>query len=101
MSPQRRRAGAGDSRPIPAHPYRDAAIVYAAMAVVLVIVATATGGDPLRATGAALVFFALATGWSWWRFRIRIKARDEAAAAAAPAGLGTRQVNGNERGGTG
>ena len=33
-----------DDRPIPAHPYRDAALVYAGMGVLLVIVATLTGG---------------------------------------------------------
>jgi Flp pilus assembly protein TadB len=99
----RRRADTGDSRPIPDHPYRDTALVYAAMAVVLVIVATATGGDPLRATGAALIFFTLATGWSWWRFRTRIKARDAAAAAASSGAPtpGSGRVNGNGRGGNG
>ena len=86
-----------DGRPIPAHPYRDTALVYAAMAVVLVIVATATGGDPLKAMLAALIFFTLATGWSWWRFRVRIKEREAAAAVASE----RRQVgttNGNGRG---
>jgi hypothetical protein len=86
-----------DGRRIPAHPYRDAALVYAAMAIVLVIVATTTGGDFLKAMLAALIFFALATGWSWWRFRVRIKERDAARIAAAL----TREAgtaNGNGRG---
>ena len=78
-----RRAG-GDARPIPAHPYRDAALVYAVMAIVLVIVATTTGGDFLKAMLAALIFFALATGWSWWRFRVRIRERDAAADRRSP-----------------
>ena len=89
----------GDGRAIPQHPYRDAAIVYAVMAVALVIVATATGGDVLKAMLAALIFFVLATGWSWWRFRVRIKERDAARVAAARAGRGT--TNGNGRGGAG
>ena len=62
MSPLWRRGGGPGSRPIPAHPYRDAALVYAAMAVVLVIVATATGGEALRALLAALIFFVARDG---------------------------------------
>jgi CubicO group peptidase (beta-lactamase class C family) len=104
VSPLWRRGygGMGDSRPIPAHPYRDAALVYAAMAVVLVIVATATGGEALRALLAALIFFTLATGWSWWRFRARIKARDAAAEAASSSGgsgtAGTSGTSGTDSG---
>jgi len=88
MSPLRRRRGdvAGS---IPAHPYRDAVLVYGFMALVLVGVAVATGGEPLRAALAALVFFVLATGWSWWRFRARIKERDAALAAATASGSGS------------
>jgi hypothetical protein len=86
-----------DGRPIPAHPYRDTAFVYGAMAVVLVIVATATGGDVLKAMLAALIFFALATGWSWWRFRVRIKERDARVAAERSLEAGT--TNGSGRGG--
>ena len=41
-------------RPIPAHPYRDTALVYAGMGVVLVIVASLTGGQTLRAIVAAV-----------------------------------------------
>jgi len=94
MSLLRRHA---DPRPIPDHPYRDVAILYAVMAVLLVIVATATGGDAMRATGAALIFFTLSTAWSWWRFRTRIKAREQAAAAAASGASAPAngRVNGN------
>ncbi len=82
MLPGRRRRGP-DNRPIPAHPYRDTALVYAGMGVVLVIVASLTGGQTLRAIVAALIFFVIATAWSWWGFRKRIRARDEAVAAEA------------------
>ena len=82
MLPGRRRRGP-DNRPIPAHPYRDAALVYAGMGVVLVLVASFTGGQTFRAIVAALIFFVIATAWSWRGFRKRIRARDEAVAAEA------------------
>ena len=74
-----------DNRPIPAHPYRDTALVYAGMGVLLVIVASLTGGQALRAIVAAAIFFVIATAWTWWGFRRRIRARDEAEAAEAAA----------------
>ena len=90
-----------DNRPIPDHPYRDTALVYGAMALVLVVVATLTGGSVLRAAVAALLFFALATAWSWWRFHARIQARDAANAAAAMGSGGAEaDINGNRPGGT-
>ena len=52
-----RRKRRSDNRPIPAHPYRDTALVYAGMGVLLVIVATLTGGQALRAIAAAAIFF--------------------------------------------
>jgi membrane protein implicated in regulation of membrane protease activity len=101
MLPGRRRRP--DDRPIPDHPYRDTALVYAGMAVVLVIVASVTGGQPFRAAVAATLFFVIATAWTWWRFRKRIRERDEAEAAEAAArgaqrGRG-RSMNGNGHGG--
>ena len=104
LLPGRRRRGP-DNRPIPAHPYRDTALVYAGMGVVLVIVASLTGGQAFRAVVAALIFFVIATAWSWWGFRKRIRARDEAEAAEAAAaakkglkpGVGKRS-NGNGSG---
>jgi hypothetical protein len=83
MARQKRR----DERSIPAHPYRDTALVYGFMAVLLVAVAWVTGGDALRAMLVALVFFVVATAWSWWKFRGRISRRD-AAASSLPADLG-------------
>jgi hypothetical protein len=72
-----------DNRPIPDHPYRDTALVYAGMGVLLVIVASLTGGQALRATVAALIFFVIATAWTWWGFRRRIRGRAKAEAAEA------------------
>ena len=69
--------------PIPKHPYRDTAAVYAVMAGVLVVVAVLTGGDVARAAVVAVAVFAVATAWSWWRFRERI--RGQAARAAQDA----------------
>lgn len=70
--------------PIPKHPYRDTAVVYAVMASVLVIVAVLTGADVGRAALVAVAFFVVATAWNWWRFRERI--REQAARAALAAG---------------
>jgi membrane protein implicated in regulation of membrane protease activity len=85
-----------DARPIPAHPYRDTALVYGVMALVLVVLASLTGGDTLRATAVATAFFFVATAWTSWKFRGRIKERDAAKAAAAGSGGG--RANGNRRG---
>ncbi len=71
----RPRGGAGE-RPLPARPYRDAVVVYGIMAVVLIVIAGVTGGSLVRAVGAGIVFFVLATAWSWWKFRQRIRERD-------------------------
>jgi nicotinamide riboside transporter PnuC len=57
-------------------PYRDSAIFYGVLAVVIVIVAVATGGNVLTAVLVALAAFVLATGWSWWRFRERLEGRE-------------------------
>ena len=77
-----------EPRPIPRHPYRDSAILYAVLAIVLVVVTAATGGsllpgepdkggvlgaiDRLGALSVAAIFFLLATGFSWWRWRERL-----------------------------
>ena len=53
------------------HPYRDAALLYAVLALVVVGLAFVTGGDMVRAVLVAVAFWVVATGWSWWRFRER------------------------------
>jgi hypothetical protein len=60
-------------RPIPRHPFRDSAIVYGVLAVVIVVFSVVTGGGLARALLIAAAFFVVATGWSWWRFRQRLE----------------------------
>jgi hypothetical protein len=89
--------------PIPAHPYRDSALVFAGMCVFLVVAATLTGGSLVRALIAAAAFFVLATAWSWWGYRRRIRERDAALAAEAAATStarngATSSTNGNGNG---
>jgi hypothetical protein len=72
---RRRRRFTGEGGQLPKRPYRDSAIMYAALAAIVVAVAWGTGG----ALGRALIFgggfFLVATSWSWWRFRQRIAAQ--------------------------
>jgi hypothetical protein len=53
------------------HPYRDTALIYAGFAVVVLAIAIATGGHPLRAAIAAALAFLAATGWHWRAIRNR------------------------------
>ena len=68
-------------RPVPKHPYRDTAILYGVLAVLVVVIAWATGGDVVNAVVTAIFVFIVATLWSWrtWRNRLREeRARKEA-----------------------
>jgi hypothetical protein len=56
------------------HPFRDSAILYAVLALVIVGVTAVTGGDIGTAAAVALGFFFVATAWSWWRFKTRLDA---------------------------
>ena len=60
-------------RPVPKHPYRDTAILYAVLALLVVVIAWATGGNVVNAAVTAAGVFVAATLWSWrsWRNRIR------------------------------
>jgi heme O synthase-like polyprenyltransferase len=60
-------------RPLPKHPYRDSAIIYGGMAVVLFAVVVATGGSVVRGIVAAVAVFLAATAYSWWQWRKRIR----------------------------
>ena len=63
-------------RTIPKHPYRDSAILYGVLAVIVVVVAYATGGDVPNAVIIAVAAFLIATGFSWWRWRERLRAAE-------------------------
>lgn len=60
-------------RKMPKHPYRDSALIYGALALVVVLLAFLTGGGVLRAVVYAALVFVAATAWSWrsWRNRER------------------------------
>ncbi len=89
-----------DDVPIPAHPYRDTALVYGVLSVLLVGLAWLTGGNPVRAILVAVSFFVITTAWSWWKFHGRIKRRDAAAATpVAPAASDVSDANDNGGGG--
>jgi hypothetical protein len=50
---------------------RDSLIIYGAMAILIVVIATVTGGDLARALFAAAAFFVAAIAWTWWRLKRR------------------------------
>jgi membrane protein implicated in regulation of membrane protease activity len=61
----------GSPRRLPAHPYRDSAIVYGILAAVVIGVTALTGGNLGAALIIAPVLFVVATAYSWWRLRQR------------------------------
>jgi membrane protein implicated in regulation of membrane protease activity len=78
---------------MPKHPYRDTAVVFGAMALVIPVVAWLTHGNVGQAAVVGALFFVVATGWNWSRYRERQK-RQDAAAAAAAAGVSETAVDG-------
>jgi Flp pilus assembly protein TadB len=62
VNPQRRRSR---------RPYRDAALAYGGLGVLVVVVAYATGSSLLRSVIGGVAAAVLATGWTWWRLRQR------------------------------
>jgi membrane protein implicated in regulation of membrane protease activity len=82
----RRRRWTPPSDPLPRRPYRDTALVFGGMAVAIVLVSWATGGDLIRAALIAAAFFVAATAWGWrsWRERLREKGASEAKGAGTP-----------------
>ena len=72
---KRLRWDAPERRPVPKHPIRDSALVYALMAAVIVVVGVATGGSLGRSLVIAALFYAAAMAWAVVRWRQRL--RDE------------------------
>jgi hypothetical protein len=70
------------TRPLPKHPYRDSAVLYGVLAILVVVIAAATGGGIGRAILYALTVFVVATAWSWRTWRNRL--REERARQAGP-----------------
>jgi hypothetical protein len=52
-------------------PYRDSAVAYAVLGLVVIVVALLTGGGAARAVIVGAIAFVLATCWTWWRLRSR------------------------------
>ena len=48
-------------------PLRDAALLYAAFAVVIVVIGAATGDSLVRSVAIAAVAYCLAVAWTAWR----------------------------------
>jgi membrane protein implicated in regulation of membrane protease activity len=67
-------------RRIPAHPYRDSALVYGGLSLVVIVVAALTGGSLAKSLFVAVAFFVVALSWSWtrWRRELREEARRKA-----------------------
>jgi Flp pilus assembly protein TadB len=76
-TPRRRLRWATPKSPAPAHPYRDSAILYAVLAVILVLIAVLFGSNVVKATIIALFCFVAATTWSMiqWRRVLREEER--------------------------
>ncbi len=82
-SPRRLRWGPPET-PTPKHPYRDTLLVYAALALFVVVFAWITGGDVAEAAEIAVAVFVAASLWSCfrWRQRLRREARQRELEAA-------------------
>jgi hypothetical protein len=52
-------------------PYRDSALLYGALGLIVVLIAVLTGGRVLWAIVAATGAFVTATGWTWRNIRAR------------------------------
>jgi hypothetical protein len=74
MSPPRRLQWQLPESPPPKHPYRDTLTVYAGLAVIIVLVAWATGGKVGKAAVVAAAVFVLASSWSLYRWRAKLRA---------------------------
>jgi membrane protein implicated in regulation of membrane protease activity len=73
--------------PPPQHPYRDTLLVFAGLAVVVVLVAWATGGAVGKAAIVAIVFFVVASAWNAYRWRAKVNEAARRAAEDGTSGL--------------
>jgi Flp pilus assembly protein TadB len=76
MSGKRRLHWGLPESPMPKHPVRDTILVYAGLALIVVLVSWLTGGSVGRAAVIAGFFFVAATGWNLTRWRQKM--RDDA-----------------------
>ncbi len=60
-------------RTVPEHPIRDSAIIYAVLAVLVLVVAVATGGSFVRVLVATMLAYAASMAWAWVRWRRRLR----------------------------
>jgi Flp pilus assembly protein TadB len=75
MKPRRLRWGLSETRL--EHPYRDTLLVYAGLAVVIVVFAALTGGNVGKALILAVAFFVFASAWSLMQRRRMIRREAE------------------------
>jgi membrane protein implicated in regulation of membrane protease activity len=61
--------------PPPKHPYRDTLLIYGIFALLIVLVAWATGSGVTRAIVIAAFFYVVASAWSGARWRRRLRAQ--------------------------
>jgi ABC-type bacteriocin/lantibiotic exporter with double-glycine peptidase domain len=62
---------------LPKKPYRDSALMYAAFAVVFIIIVFATNGNLFVGIPVAVACFVVATAYSWWRIRQRLEEEEQ------------------------
>ena len=60
-------------QPSPKRPFRDSALIYAAMAIVFVVIVFITGGRMVVAIPVAVGCFLVATGYAWWKLKQRLE----------------------------
>jgi membrane protein implicated in regulation of membrane protease activity len=68
---------ARERKALPRHPFRDSAIFYGVLAIVIVAVTLITGGGLAKGILIAVAFFVASTAWTWWRFRRRLEEQGE------------------------
>ena len=79
MRERLRRLGlpADEMQTLPGHPYRDAAIIYGCLAVLVFVLGAATGRSLWKTALVAVAVFAGATLYSWWRVREKLRKQAE------------------------